>query len=164
MHIADSILCCPQAEGLAFALLCSLETIITDVPDPTSEEQLTLRSRLVVPHTVVCFAGASLVPSSIFLNGEKCILVNIGGQALGVGINGTAGQESAEQPLSLSGPNIIGTDGNVVNFQGVNWFGFEVPTIPRHENQLDAAMLVMLSGFAADAGRSDHAGRDVGQR
>ena len=81
------------------------------------------------PKRCCCVAGAPLVPSSIFLNGEKCILVNVGGQALGLGTSGTAGQESAEQPLSLSGPNIIGTDGNVVNFQGVNWFGFEVPTV-----------------------------------
>ena len=70
------------------------------------------------------------MPSSIFVNGEKCILVNIGGQALGLGGNGTAGRESSEQPLSLSGPNIIGTDGNVVSFQGVNWFGFEVAAVP----------------------------------
>lgn len=83
---------------------------------------------------------------------------------MGLGINGTAGQESAEQPLSLSGPNIIGTDGNVVNFQGVNWFGFEVLTIPGHANHIGVAMLAMLSGFAAGAGRSDHAGRHVGQR
>ena len=75
------------------------------------------------------FAGASLVPSSIFLNGEKCILVNVGGQTVGLTSNGTAGKESVEQPLSLSGPNIIGTDGNVVNFQGLNWFGFEVSTL-----------------------------------
>jgi hypothetical protein len=63
------------------------------------------------------------------LNGEKCILVNVGGQTVGLTSNGTAGKESVEQPLSLSGPNIIGTDGNVVNFHGLNWFGFEVSTV-----------------------------------
>ena len=68
------------------------------------------------------------MPSAIFLNGEKCILLDVGGEALslGDGVGGHAGKESAEQPLSLSGPNIIGTDGNVVNFHGLNWFGFEV--------------------------------------
>ena len=81
----------------------------------------------------MCFAGTSLVPTSIFLNGEKCILVNVGGQTIGLNSNGTAGKESVEQPLSLSGPNIIGTDGNVVSFQGLNWFGFEV-SIPDSKN------------------------------
>ena len=73
-------------------------------------------------------AGTSLVPTSIFLNGEKCIILNVGGEALdlGDGVAGSAGKESAEEPLSLSGPNIIGTDGNVVNFDCLNWFGFEV--------------------------------------
>ena len=68
------------------------------------------------------------MPSAIFLNGQKCILLDVGGEALslGDGVGGNAGKESTEQPLSLSGPNIIGTDGNVVDFHGLNWFGFEV--------------------------------------
>lgn len=68
------------------------------------------------------------MPSSIFLNGQKCILLNVGGQALSLSdsVGSGASKESVEQPLSLSGSQIIGTDGNVVNFHGLNWFGFEV--------------------------------------
>ena len=72
-----------------------------------------------------------LVPKAVFQNGRKCTLVNVGGAAFGagdaaMGSSGKGGVEAAEQPISVSGPNIIGVDGNAVALKGVNWFGFDV--------------------------------------
>ncbi len=69
-----------------------------------------------------------LVPKAVFQNGRKCTLVNVGGAAFGTSMSssGGGGVEAAEQPISVSGPNIIGVDGKAVALKGVNWFGFDV--------------------------------------
>lgn len=87
--------------------------------------------RAALPNTqcgVLCCADMDLVPASIFQNGQKCILVNVGGAAFGAAgsASGGGGAEAAETPIRLSGPNIIGVDGNILEFKGVNWFGFDV--------------------------------------
>ena len=82
-------------------------------------------------------AGPDLSPQSIFQNGKKCILVNVGGAAFPTAAGtGDGGAEAAEQPIRLLGPQIIGVDGNALQLKGVNWFGFDVsatafqPTMP----------------------------------
>ena len=72
-------------------------------------------------------ADANLVPTSVFQNGEKCILVNVGGAAFPSSpSDGGTSTEAAEKPIRLSGPNIIGVDGNALAMKGINWFGFDV--------------------------------------
>jgi hypothetical protein len=72
-------------------------------------------------------AGADLSPQSVFQNGRKCILVNVGGAAFPTAAgSGDGGAEAAEKPVRLLGPQIIGVDGNALQLKGVNWFGFDV--------------------------------------
>ena len=81
-------------------------------------------------------AGADLSPQSIFQNGRKCILVNVGGAAFPTAAGtGGGGAEAAESPIRLLGPQIIGVDGNVLQLKGVNWFGFDV-SVPSWQHRM----------------------------
>lgn len=70
-----------------------------------------------------------MVPSAIFQNGQKCVLVNIAGAAFASAAaapEAALGAEAGETAVRVLGNNIIGVDGNVLQMRGVNWFGFDV--------------------------------------
>ena len=97
-------------------------------------------------------AGPDLVPTAVFQNGRKCMLVNVGGAAF---VNakspaaGGGGTERAETPVRLSGPNIIGVDGNVLAMKGLNWFGFDVSRLFSSSSSSSASSSSSSSSSAA---------------
>lgn len=73
-------------------------------------------------------AGIDLLPTAVYQNDRKCILVRNGLSASAFDVQrtpfGSTGRP--ETPMRLSGPNIIGVDGEVLAMKGLNWFGFDV--------------------------------------
>ena len=63
------------------------------------------------------------MPLHVYQNGKKCIGLALGGAAFP---SFTFFGSVAKTPISVSGPNIIGVDGQPLAMKGVNWFGFDV--------------------------------------
>ena len=72
----------------------------------------------------------AFTPQAVFLQGRQCLFtltVNVTNETPFIPIDTSQLIESAPQPISIDGINLIGTDGEVVTLKGANWFGFEQP-------------------------------------
>ena len=66
----------------------------------------------------------------MYLQGHQCSLslsVNITNETPNIPLDTSQLIESAPAPISTSGINLIGVDGEVLQLKGANWFGFEQP-------------------------------------
>ena len=73
-------------------------------------------------------AAQAFTPQAAFLQGRQCYLtltVNVTDQTPSVPVD-TSLTESSTM-ISISGTDIIGVDGTVIQLRGVNFFGFEQP-------------------------------------
>ena len=74
----------------------------------------------------LCPGSQAFTPQAAYLNGRQCTLslsVNVTNQTPTVPVD-TSLTESSTM-ISLSGTDIIGVDGNVIQLRGINYFGFE---------------------------------------
>ena len=70
----------------------------------------------------------AFTPQAAYLNGRQCTLtlsVNVTNQTPTVPVDTSLTEASTM--VSLSGTDIIGVDGNVIQLRGINYFGFEQP-------------------------------------
>lgn len=76
-------------------------------------------------------AGIDLLPTEVYQNNRKCILVRNGLSASAFDEQRTPFESTGRpvRPIKLSGPNIIGVDGEVLAMKGINWFGFDVSNL-----------------------------------